>query len=280
MVCGTSKDCKGVLFLHTEEPLKYTQGCWIKGNVVSLPYLIFKWILAVILVSNNILTLVKYWWNGKYWTYATNWGHVLLSLSLTIDAILVLVRFTMQNRTRNGSPHYENCHFTLRLSRALTALAYPWVLSVTVIYYTALFDFSRDIFAYLKTMDGYVDIFVHFITTVIALIDTMVSSRPWCIWHAWFVTLCGLLYMVFNATYILVFNGTNFDGTQDYVYSILDWKSDQIGDKITCLILIIGVAVGFPMAHLTFYLIAALRDSCWKRIQGDPVEDSDIYVMV
>ena len=116
--------------------------------------------------------------------------------------------------------------------------------------------------------------------TVIALIDTMVSSRPWCIWHAWFVTLCGLLYMVFNATYILVFDGTNFDGTQDYVYSILDWKSDQIGDKITCLILIIGVAVGFPMAHLTFYLIAALRDSCWKRIQGDPVEDSDINVMV
>ena len=116
--------------------------------------------------------------------------------------------------------------------------------------------------------------------TVIALIDTMVSSRPWCIWHAWFVTLCGLLYMVFNATYILAFDGTNFDGTKDYVYSILDWKSDQIEDQITCLILIIGVAVGFPMAHFTFYLIAMLRDSCWKKIQIDPVEDSDIYVMV
>ena len=88
-----------------------------------------------------------------------------ITISFSVDAILVLVRFTMQNKTRNGSPHYENCHFTLRLSRALTALAYPWVLSVTVIYYTALFDFSRDIFAYLKTMDGYVDIFVHFITT-------------------------------------------------------------------------------------------------------------------
>ena len=115
---------------------------------------------------------------------------------------------------------------------------------------------------------------------VIALIDTMVSARPWCIWHAWFVTLCGLLYMLFNATYILAFDGTNFDGTQDYVYSILDWKSDQIGDQITCLILIIGVAVGFPMAHFTFYLIAMLRDICWKKIQSDPVEDSDIYVMV
>ena len=115
---------------------------------------------------------------------------------------------------------------------------------------------------------------------VIALTDTMVSSRPWCIWHAWFVTLCGLLYMLFNATYILAFDGTNFDGTKDYVYSILDWKSDQIGDQITCLILIIGVAVGFPMAHFTFYLIAMLRDICWKKIQSDPVEDSDIYVMV
>ena len=151
------------------EKLNFQPSAYIKsifsGNIVSLSYLIFKWFFAAILVSNNILTLINYWWNGKYWTYATNWGHVLLSLSLSIDAILVLVRFTMQNRTRNGSPHYENCHFTLRLSRALTALAYPWVLSVTVIYYTALFDFSRDIFAYLKSLDGYVDIFVHFITT-------------------------------------------------------------------------------------------------------------------
>ena len=174
---------------------------------MSLPYLIFKWILAVILVSNNILTLVKYWWNGKYWTYATNWGHVLLSLSLSIDAILVLVRFTLQNRTRNGSPHYENCHFTLRLSRALTALAYPWVLSVTVIYYTALFDFSRDIVAYLKTMDGYVDIFVHFITTGslrgfvyiyvfgISSVDFRIfnvrSSHFWCLIFGLF---CSVLY--------------------------------------------------------------------------------------
>lgn len=36
MVCGTTADlaCKGALFLHTEEPLKYTQGCWIKGKCV------------------------------------------------------------------------------------------------------------------------------------------------------------------------------------------------------------------------------------------------------
>ena len=60
----------------------------------------------------------------------------------------------------------------------------------------------------------------------------------------------------------------------------MDWKSNQLGDQITCLILIIGVALGFPMAHFTFYLIAMLRNSCWQKIQSDPVEDSDIYVMV
>ena len=101
----------------------------------------------------------------------------------------------------------------------------------------------RTLFAKLKVFVYSVNKPLHepvSLITVIALIDTMVSSRPWCIWHAWFVTLCGLLYMVFNATYILVFDGTNFDGTKDYVYSILDWKSDQIGDQITCLILIVG----------------------------------------
>ena len=36
MVCGTTADCKGALFLHTEEPLKYTQGCWSKGKYVPI----------------------------------------------------------------------------------------------------------------------------------------------------------------------------------------------------------------------------------------------------
>ena len=146
---------------------------------------------------------------------------------------------------------------------ALTSVTYPWVLCVTVIYYTALFDFTRT---FVWSWSAYVDIFVHFLLTVVAILDTVVSSRPWSLWHSWFVAFCGLFYLLFNAMYILVFNGTGIDG-QEYIYSIMDWKNDPL----TCVFWMFGVAIGNPMAFLFFYLIAMLRDYCWKTYQeSDP----------
>ena len=121
---------------------------------------------------------------GKYFIYATNWGALFTALAITLDAILVLARYFVQARTRNDKPHYEKSHFMLQFSMGLTAISYPWVMGVTLVYYSALYDWNQP---FILCWDRYLDFYVHFIITLLALIDTFISSRPWNLWHAWYV---------------------------------------------------------------------------------------------
>ena len=108
------------------------------GNTVSLPYLIYKIGIALLLVTNQILSITKYPYASdgnlrqlsKYWIYATHWGVILFTITFNLDTILVLARYIIQvRRLKTTSPHhYENCHFILRLSMVLTSIAYPWIL--------------------------------------------------------------------------------------------------------------------------------------------------------
>ena len=162
------------------------------GNIVSLPYVIYKCIVGLIFLINGILSMVQYpYVSGggtrefaKYFIYATHWGVMLITLSMSLDAILVLIRYISQNQTKNGIPHYEENHFTLQGSMFLTAVSYPWVLSVTLIYWPALYDWSQE---FVWNWDNYLDVYIHLVTTLLALLDTFVSSRPWNLWHSWYV---------------------------------------------------------------------------------------------
>ena len=82
---------------------------------------------------------------------------------------------------------------------------------------------------------------------LIALVDTIVSSRPWNIWYVLYPTFLGISYLIFNAIYILVFNGTNSKG-EEYVYDILDWKNNPG----KCGILFGGTIVGIPIVFGVF----------------------------
>ena len=96
---------------------------------------------------------------------------------------------------------------------------------------------------------------------MIALVDTIVSSRPWNIWYVLYPTSLGIAYLIFNVIYILVFNGTNSKG-EEYVYDILDWKNNP-GLAVG---LMFGVVIGFPLAFCLYYLLAMIRDYLWKKI--------------
>ena len=77
---------------------------YVAGNVVTRCYLIYKWIMALFLFANQILSLTLYTIGssghpgraGKYMIYATHWGFVLIVAALNLDAILVLARYIIQ----------------------------------------------------------------------------------------------------------------------------------------------------------------------------------------
>jgi hypothetical protein len=161
---------------------------FLSGNVVSLPYLIYKCIVALFLLVNQTISIAKYPLasdgrvrdHAKYLVYATHWGLIMFTLAFCLDTILVLLRYIVQGRMKTGSPHYEENHWGLKVSMFLTAVSYPWILSVTIVYYAALFTWTWS-----GTWDSYLDLHVHLFITVIALLDTCVSSRPWSLWHVW-----------------------------------------------------------------------------------------------
>ena len=77
---------------------------YIAGNVVTRSYLIYKWIVALFLVANQILSLTLHSLHsighpgraGKYWIFATHWGLILVVVAFNLDAILVLARYIIQ----------------------------------------------------------------------------------------------------------------------------------------------------------------------------------------
>ena len=75
--------------------------------------------------------------------------------------------------------------------------------------------------------------------------------------------------MLFNATYILAFDGTNGQANKEYVYWILDWNNKP-GLAVG---LLFGVVIGFPIIFCLYYLLAMFRDYCWKKICKSDYDD-------
>ena len=174
------------------------------GNVVSKPYLLFKWWIALFLLSNQILSLMNHTLHStgrtnkasKYWIYATHWGHILITIAVNLDAILVFARYTIQRSKiymNKRHPHYESCHTTLKLSIALTATAYPLALFVTLIYWSFLFDFTQH---YNWGLGFYINLAVH-------ALQVRLSSLEKCLWNQicsafWSTVYIPLLCLIYN----------------------------------------------------------------------------------
>ena len=75
-----------------------------------------------------------------------------------------------------------------------------------------------------------------------------------------YINHCGLIYICFNVTYILIFDGTNSEN-KEYIYSIMDWKKYP-GSAIG---LSFGLIIVQPLIFCLFYLFSMLRDYCWKK---------------
>ena len=76
-----------------------------------MPYVSYKCILAVVVLVNQILSLQKYPYAinghlryfGKYFIYATNWGVLIATLAINLDAGLVVIRYFVQAWSKNIS---------------------------------------------------------------------------------------------------------------------------------------------------------------------------------
>ena len=106
-----------------------------------------------------------------------------------------------------------------------------------------------------------------FFQSIAAILDTLISNRPWSVWHFWNSVLFGFIYGVFNIIYILGFGGTKtYDDdcscNHPYVYEPLNWKENPEKSAL----FLMGSLVAYTVFHLFFCLLAKLRDVVYTKI--------------
>ena len=93
----------------------------IKGNITM------RWIYLVdyLLIIYHVVVLhtdPSHHYFSKYLIYATNWNMVLITLAFNFDAVMVMVRYIIEqkSKTEDYNQHYHKCHLLLKVSMALT----------------------------------------------------------------------------------------------------------------------------------------------------------------
>ena len=196
-----------------------------------------------------------------FWIYFTNWSFTVLVISFLFDSVLVTLRFmkekkSIERQRKYGDkliiPRYKVFHMGLRISWILSSIAYPVALFITLLYWIVLHKPLRNPLRIYSNMN------LHAIQTIVAISDTLISSRPWKVGHFYCVFLYSILYLLFQILYIVGFKGQDEYGN-DYVYFILKWDSETgIAVLIAISLLIAGI-----ISHMFICLIAYSRDKVW-----------------
>ena len=85
--------------------------------------------------------------------------------------------------------------------------------------------------------------------------DISIISRPWKFGDIWVTMFYLIGYLIFQVIYIVLFEGTDMYDN-DYVYSILKWKSDPL--KSSCIAF--GVILSAVLVHTILYFFAKNRN--------------------
>ena len=127
---------------------------------------------------------------GMTMIYLTHWGHKLITFSFVYNSILVVVRYIQENREKRTENNFfeKNCAL-MKISWGSSLTANNLAIAVTLVYWSALFGHTLK----LTPLEVYEDYDTHLIQTVITLLDTVLSERPWRLSHAIYPSLFAIL---------------------------------------------------------------------------------------
>ena len=219
--------------------------------------------------TTDPLTLYSRW--PYYGLYFSNWCFSLLIISLLIETYLVVRRYIFENKqfddiihleqwtkTRNwGLEHNsEDPHIGTKISWVLSNIVYPLSFVVNALFWVLEYPTMPKL-----GFDLYCKLNVHLFPSMIVIIDSMASSRPWKVGHFYCCLVFMLIYMFFQVIYVVVFHGQN-DKCERFVYSVLDWNADP---KLSLAIYsaLCGTGIFF---HFMLCLLAYLRNRLWNKI--------------
>jgi len=253
--------CKVTDILFTDQqPQYFFRTRWNEaGSEAKVWYVVYKVVFCLYFLSSIIYTWVldhqvnsntsNSW---KYIIWMTHWGICLICGALCLETVITITIFLGKNLPAR----------LLLFSWALTTMTYTMAVFITFMYWTLLFHWD--------SLPSYVNLFVHAFQGVFALLDQMMTNRPWHLFKAWSSLPIPFIYLIFNIIYWAA-GGTNNDG-DDWVYPVLKW-----GEEPGMAVLVMFMAVvALPVIHGGFCLITMARDWLYRKIFSDMKMKGDV----
>ena len=245
-----------------ENPKLLTQGRWVQTDRVTTAFLMYKLIVGIYFLTSfalfiylHAMILNDFWGT---WMFLTHWCHKLMSTSYVLNTIMVVIRYLQENRKGEDPQggYFDRNNAITKISWALSSTANAAAVTITTVYWTALYDPKEDKIP----LATYVNLDVHIIQTIITLIDIMASARPSRFCHVYLSLAFALTYIAFNVTYVVGLDLKNPKG-EEFIYPILNWKNDSG----TAIVVSLSVVVLLMASHGFLCLLTFARDKIWKQ---------------
>ena len=197
----------------------------------------------------------------RWFIFLTNWSFTLLCLSQLCNVFLSARDVFLEQSAKEGSSvdraewaWFHSIHRVLYTTAATAAIA------VTILYWSLL-----------TPVVNFVSVSAHALNTVIAVGDLLLSNTPIAILHVVYPVIYALVWIIFTLIYTFS-DGTNPDDGGNYVYTVLDWRSET---STAVIITVVTIVVGAPLLHFATYVLYRIRAWTATKLASHSSDNND-----
>lgn len=238
---------------------------------IQILYLVYRWILALFFVAEIVVIGIKVG-TVKFFIYLIHQSLTVFVIYTVWSAVAVTVRFLqvhlfsrrkfkeMEGKVEHSllqipqgccgvkgdtTVWYQKIHWLLFVTGAEMALA------VTLLQW--LYRPAADPDANSLTHETAI---LYIVKGIVPVLDALFTSTPVRILHAIYISLVGMVYVVFHGIYFAA-NGTDTAGNRA-LYSVFSYGANPAA---RAGISVVFVLVYLPLIHLLFFVLYLMREA-------------------
>ncbi|CAB3365528.1 Hypothetical predicted protein [Cloeon dipterum] len=228
--------------LQHDKPQEFVISQWQgkRSKHCICSYLLYKWFVAVYLVSTLLIELIDFKNVSspervartlKWPIHLTSWNTAVLTLQAVLSALLASKFHLSLSSFAASGAEMTRVHKAYWVAHNISNALSP---AVSLLYWTTVYNSGIHSFDFLN-------VHKHLLNTVIVSVDLLVNSHPVRILHVYQPVMLGACYGIFSWMYYLC-GGTSRDD-QTKIYPILDWQKPHVGLLATagaCALLVVN----------------------------------------
>jgi len=217
---------------------------WQSGEQISGWFILYRVLLALLFICILLSSILTEDWN-LWWIFLTDWSFIGLTIHFIISAAVVIEQLLNEyHGTRNDGT------LLTKMSWVSYNLATPMSIGISIMFWTALYDYSSNLHAE--------EFLFHAVNSIAVVLDLFIGARPFFLLHFYQPAVVMFGYGLFTLIYWAA-GGLGIEG-EDYIYWVINW--DKPG--YTVLILIVLYILSF-LEQVFLWGLHGLRDFLYRK---------------